>query len=607
MNCANGGHTRDLESKLAYHPPISSTDEKESSKEAAARESAKMSKLQHCIFTILLVCLLALGIGAAALNKYSQDAAHPMSAEETRFQQLLNSVDPSALHDVLHVSMKEKYRHGVFQEDRIALEAIYQQNAEVAETLIELAKRQASGNSTVVTTTAVTTTSTVVTSTDSITSTPSSTPSTTPPQSTTSTPSQQSTSAPVSSTASSTTTGSASTSSGTTSASSSTSSSSTSISQSTFPKRRQLLYPFTPASPMSNCDKFPTNSTTTLASPSVFPTLSSPMNMTQTSTCLFPYMAAPSSVQVNTPSSSPAASRYALAPRRSILLNTTTANVSAPATLPMLCLRDGSAVCATAPTASVPANITSIIAMTFYTASLTSSVPPNTTCLSTSSTPYVAAPPRSVPANTSAILPTLCLRNGSGACAAAHTISVLANTTSSSPASSPYAAALASSILSKSSSPYSSASFSDPISAVSNTTTPVPSAYVFNNSTSGSSPANSSSPFSSTLSTATTIRSSSNSPIASTSQSSSSQDETKTSSSSTRTSIYATTLPNGAVSTVTSVTIVLAGQADQTSGGPASPTKSSGKASLQTGAVGRLEVGLSAVVGGAAMVVMGAL
>lgn len=204
MNSANGEKTIDLKSDLVDHSTISSFNEKQSVKAEKDRKPDKMSKLQHCIFTVLLLCLLTSGIVSATLNNKPQDAAAPLSQEQIRFQELLNTVDPSALHEALHENVKDKYQHGVFQEDKAAVEAIHQQNAEAAESLIELAKRQAtgSGNSTVVTSTAVTTTDTVVTSTDSITTTPSSTPATTPSESQSSTPpasTPQSTSTPASS------------------------------------------------------------------------------------------------------------------------------------------------------------------------------------------------------------------------------------------------------------------------------------------------------------------------------------------------------------------------------------------------------------------------
>ncbi|KAG0645269.1 hypothetical protein D0Z07_8860 [Hyphodiscus hymeniophilus] len=160
MDSANGHHSRDLESKLLNdRTPSSVDDEKVSLRSAADKKSTKMAKIQHCIFTLLLLSLLAVGVAAVTMNEAPRDAAHPISAEpaeESRFQQLLNAVDPTALHEFLHEIMKGKYQHGVFREDKTAVEALHKQNAEVAGSLVELAKRQAtsSGNATVVTTTA---------------------------------------------------------------------------------------------------------------------------------------------------------------------------------------------------------------------------------------------------------------------------------------------------------------------------------------------------------------------------------------------------------------------------------------------------------------------
>ncbi|KAI9717613.1 MAG: hypothetical protein M1812_004558 [Candelaria pacifica] len=58
------------------------------------------------------------------------------------FQELLNSVPQDDLHAALHESFPQKYKHGVFQEDRTALEALHRDNAEIATKVIVLAKRQ---------------------------------------------------------------------------------------------------------------------------------------------------------------------------------------------------------------------------------------------------------------------------------------------------------------------------------------------------------------------------------------------------------------------------------------------------------------------------------
>jgi len=177
MNSAYGGNIRDLESKLVYHHPSTSpiADEKGSPKvEAADKMCKKMARLQHCIFALLLLfSLLSLGTVAATVSKHSKDASRRMFAED-RFQKLLDSVDPDALHNVLLESMKDKYQHGVWKEVKTAVKAIHQKNPKAAESLIELAKRQAtgSGNGTVVVTSTADTAVTSVPSSSPLASTP---------------------------------------------------------------------------------------------------------------------------------------------------------------------------------------------------------------------------------------------------------------------------------------------------------------------------------------------------------------------------------------------------------------------------------------------------
>lgn len=64
------------------------------------------------------------------------------------FQQLLNQVDPPALHSLLHEYSPKKFKHGMFMEDRIAVEAIHRDDPPLAASIVSLAKRQG-GNGTV--------------------------------------------------------------------------------------------------------------------------------------------------------------------------------------------------------------------------------------------------------------------------------------------------------------------------------------------------------------------------------------------------------------------------------------------------------------------------
>ncbi|KAH8784571.1 hypothetical protein BGZ57DRAFT_186067 [Hyaloscypha finlandica] len=121
-----------------------------------------MPRIQRLCFTLLILALLGLTVASAASSQQGRAISDAIAQEKLRFQQLLNSVEPSSLHEVLHTHMKDRYKHGVYQEDKHAMEVVHQENAVVAHSLLELAKRQTGGNSTTV---IVTTTNSDVTET----------------------------------------------------------------------------------------------------------------------------------------------------------------------------------------------------------------------------------------------------------------------------------------------------------------------------------------------------------------------------------------------------------------------------------------------------------
>ncbi|KEF57410.1 uncharacterized protein A1O9_05327 [Exophiala aquamarina CBS 119918] len=73
------------------------------------------------------------------------------------FQALLDSIEPAALHSVLH-SLSPKFQDGVFSKDRSAIEHVHSENPVVASKLVHIAKKRQESNST--TTASSTTTST---------------------------------------------------------------------------------------------------------------------------------------------------------------------------------------------------------------------------------------------------------------------------------------------------------------------------------------------------------------------------------------------------------------------------------------------------------------
>jgi hypothetical protein len=106
-----------------------------------------MPSFRQTALTVLIVAFLTVVYAAVPVYQRPQDS--PGDARETSFQDLLNSVSDASLHDVL-INVYEKYKHGVFREDRTAMQAVHDDNAAMATSLVELARRQ-NANSTSVT------------------------------------------------------------------------------------------------------------------------------------------------------------------------------------------------------------------------------------------------------------------------------------------------------------------------------------------------------------------------------------------------------------------------------------------------------------------------
>ena len=99
----------------------------------------KMPSFRRTTVTVLIIVFLTVAYAAVPVYRRSQDS--PSGARDTSFQELLNSVSDASLHDVL-ISVYQKYRHGVFMEDRTAMQAVHDDDAAMATSLIELARRQ---------------------------------------------------------------------------------------------------------------------------------------------------------------------------------------------------------------------------------------------------------------------------------------------------------------------------------------------------------------------------------------------------------------------------------------------------------------------------------
>src|ERR1700730_5304165 len=77
-----------------------------------------MPRIQRLCFTLLILALLGLTVASAASSQQGRAISDAIAQEKLRFQQLLNSVEPSSLHEVLHTHMQDRYKHGVYQEDK---------------------------------------------------------------------------------------------------------------------------------------------------------------------------------------------------------------------------------------------------------------------------------------------------------------------------------------------------------------------------------------------------------------------------------------------------------------------------------------------------------
>ena len=100
------------------------------------------------IRSLLLNCLLLTRISfyASASSATTDKDEEETKADLAAFQRLLDQVDPPALHAALHNYSPRKFKHGVFQEDRTAVEAVHRDDAPLATTIVSIAKRQDQSN-----------------------------------------------------------------------------------------------------------------------------------------------------------------------------------------------------------------------------------------------------------------------------------------------------------------------------------------------------------------------------------------------------------------------------------------------------------------------------
>ncbi|KAI0840310.1 hypothetical protein F5Y06DRAFT_254057 [Hypoxylon sp. FL0890] len=132
----------------------------------------KMPSARNFFLTILLGLLVTAGLANAMLKQqHSSEASaenegdHVVHRDDSTFSRLLSSASPQALHGFLHAYFPETYKHGVYDSDRSAMEAVHANDPELATSIVQLAKRQQSGNDTTSATTPTSTETSTITST----------------------------------------------------------------------------------------------------------------------------------------------------------------------------------------------------------------------------------------------------------------------------------------------------------------------------------------------------------------------------------------------------------------------------------------------------------
>ena len=121
------------------------------------RITENMPSARNLILTLVVGLLVTLGL-ASAVSPNGQPCQNgesngPGDAEPeespSAFSRLLSSASPEALHKFLHSHFPGTYRHGVFDSDQAAMEAVHSSDPELASSIVELAKRQ-SANETII-------------------------------------------------------------------------------------------------------------------------------------------------------------------------------------------------------------------------------------------------------------------------------------------------------------------------------------------------------------------------------------------------------------------------------------------------------------------------
>ncbi|KAI1464630.1 uncharacterized protein F4812DRAFT_161307 [Daldinia caldariorum] len=121
------------------------------------RLTEKMPSPRHFL-TLFLSLLVTAGLASAVLHQTPSgeetarsETEHVVVRDDSTFSRLLNSASPRAIHEFLHAYFPGTYKHGVYDSDRSAMEAVHANDPELATSIVQMAKRQSS-NETITTT-----------------------------------------------------------------------------------------------------------------------------------------------------------------------------------------------------------------------------------------------------------------------------------------------------------------------------------------------------------------------------------------------------------------------------------------------------------------------
>ncbi|KAI2623381.1 hypothetical protein GGR54DRAFT_51428 [Hypoxylon sp. NC1633] len=120
----------------------------------------KMPSPVPFFLTLLFGLFITAGLANAVFNKQpsahesaKSDIDHIVHRDDSTFSRLLSSASPQALHSFLHTYFPTTYKHGIYDSDHAAMEAVHETDPELATSIVQMAKRQQSSNETTTSTT----------------------------------------------------------------------------------------------------------------------------------------------------------------------------------------------------------------------------------------------------------------------------------------------------------------------------------------------------------------------------------------------------------------------------------------------------------------------